>query len=185
MSTSPRRRLRAVSSRPRVVIAGGGVAAVEAVLALRDLAGRHVGIDMIVPVPVLPHRPSSVATPFGFGGPPTLDLGELAGREGTRRSRTHADAPAFRPRDLRPTVSAAWPFGRPGVRRAVAPQLRVADWPAGAVSSASMNPVRYLAAGAARKRLRGEGDGARAAERACERSEADQIGVSRQAPGRR
>jgi hypothetical protein len=46
-----------------------------------------------------------------------------------------------------------------------------------------MNPVRYLAAGAARKRLRGEGDGARAAERACERSEADQIGVSRQAPG--
>jgi sulfide:quinone oxidoreductase len=82
MSTSPRRRLRAVSSRPRVVIAGGGVAAVEAVLALRDLAGRHVGIDMIVPVPVLPHRPSSVATPFGFGGPPTLDLGELAGREG-------------------------------------------------------------------------------------------------------
>jgi sulfide:quinone oxidoreductase len=72
--------LRSVGSRPRVVIAGGGVAAVEAVLALRDLVGRQIGIDMLVPERVLAHRPSSVATPFGFGGPPELDLAELGRR---------------------------------------------------------------------------------------------------------
>jgi len=74
--------LRSVASRPRVVVAGGGVAAVEAVLALRDLAGRQVAIDMLGPERVLPHRPSSVAAPFGFGGPPELDLAELERRHG-------------------------------------------------------------------------------------------------------
>jgi sulfide:quinone oxidoreductase len=66
--------------RQRVVIAGSGVAAVEAVLALRHLAGRGFDIELVAPTHSLVDRPASVATPFGFGTPPPLELGELARR---------------------------------------------------------------------------------------------------------
>jgi sulfide:quinone oxidoreductase len=62
----------------RVLIAGSGVAAVEAILALRHLAGRHFDIDLLAPAHALEHRPAAVAAPFGFGAPPPLDLHELA-----------------------------------------------------------------------------------------------------------
>jgi sulfide:quinone oxidoreductase len=64
----------------RVLIAGSGVAAVEAVLALRHLAGRQFDIDLLAPAPAFENRPASVATPFGFGAPPPIDLHELASR---------------------------------------------------------------------------------------------------------
>jgi sulfide:quinone oxidoreductase len=64
----------------RVVIAGSGVAAVEAVLALRELAGSRVEIVLVAPAHALEHRPASVAAPFGFGAPLPLDLRELARR---------------------------------------------------------------------------------------------------------
>jgi sulfide:quinone oxidoreductase len=65
---------------PRVLIAGSGVAAVEAVLALRALAGRGFEIDLLAPSHALEHRPASVAAPFGLGAPPPLDLHDLARR---------------------------------------------------------------------------------------------------------
>ena len=49
----------------RVLIAGAGVAAVECVLALRELAGARVEIELLAPAAELVHRPSSVLTPFG------------------------------------------------------------------------------------------------------------------------
>jgi sulfide:quinone oxidoreductase len=64
----------------RVVIAGSGVAAVEAVLALRHLAGRRFEIELLAPAHALEHKPASVATPFGLGAPPPLDLHRLAER---------------------------------------------------------------------------------------------------------
>jgi len=64
----------------RVLIAGSGVAAVEAVLALRELAGRGVEIDIVAPAHALEYRPASVAAPFGFGAPAPLDLHGLANR---------------------------------------------------------------------------------------------------------
>lgn len=64
----------------RVLIAGSGVAAVEAVLALRHLAGRGFDIDLLAPSHALEHRPASVAAPFGLGAPPPLDVHELARR---------------------------------------------------------------------------------------------------------
>jgi len=70
----------AVMSSHRVVIAGSGVAAVEAVLALRHLAGPHFDIELLAPTHALVNRPASVATPFGLGAPPPLDLRELADR---------------------------------------------------------------------------------------------------------
>jgi sulfide:quinone oxidoreductase len=66
------------SPRPRVVIAGGGVAAIEALLALRHLVGDQVSIQLLAPERSFDHRPSSVAKPFGLGAPPRLDLDALA-----------------------------------------------------------------------------------------------------------
>ena len=68
-------------SRGRVVVVGGGVAAVEAVLALRDLTGGRLVIDMVASEAVLAHRAWSVAQPFGLGAGPVIDLSELARRQ--------------------------------------------------------------------------------------------------------
>src|SRR5919108_2428706 len=65
---------------PRVLIAGSGVAAVEAILALRHLAGHRIDIAVLAPSHAFVNRPAAVAEPFGFGAPPPLDLGELATR---------------------------------------------------------------------------------------------------------
>lgn len=48
----------------RVVIAGGGVAALEATLALRALAENRVSIELIAPEPDFVYRPLSVGDPF-------------------------------------------------------------------------------------------------------------------------
>ena len=85
----------------RVLIAGSGVAAVEAVLALRHLAGRDFDLELLAPAHALEHRPASVATPFGFGAPPPLDLHALASRyavELTEGELVAVDAPARRAR---------------------------------------------------------------------------------------
>ena len=52
---------------PRVVIAGGGVAALEALIALRDLAGDRVNVTLVAPEPDFVYRPLSVAEPFCLG----------------------------------------------------------------------------------------------------------------------
>lgn len=51
-------------SEMRVLIAGGGVAALEAALALRALAGDRVRVELLAPGTQFPHRPSSVVSPF-------------------------------------------------------------------------------------------------------------------------
>jgi sulfide:quinone oxidoreductase len=66
------------SGRPRIVIAGGGVAAIEALLALRHIIGEQVAITLLAPERSFVHRPSSVAGPFGLGGRAPLDLARIA-----------------------------------------------------------------------------------------------------------
>jgi sulfide:quinone oxidoreductase len=66
----------------RVLVAGAGVAAVECVLALRELAGSQVEIELLAPAPELVHRPASVQTPFGADAAPRIDLSALAGELG-------------------------------------------------------------------------------------------------------
>ncbi len=62
--------IRARFPRPlRVLIAGGGVAALEAALALRELAGDRVDTTLLTPEPTFVHRPLSVLEPFSHGGP--------------------------------------------------------------------------------------------------------------------
>jgi hypothetical protein len=53
---------------------GGGVAALEALLALRALAEERVEIDLIAPEPVFTYRPLAVAEPFGIGQAHRYDL---------------------------------------------------------------------------------------------------------------
>jgi len=66
----------------RVLIAGGGVAALEATLALRALAGDRVEIELLAPDVNFVYRPLSVAEPFEQGQAwsfPLARLVELAG----------------------------------------------------------------------------------------------------------
>jgi sulfide:quinone oxidoreductase len=60
-----------------IVIAGGGVAAVEAVAALRTLAGPGPRITVVAPEPEFVPRAASVATPFGLGAPTPLSYDTL------------------------------------------------------------------------------------------------------------
>jgi sulfide:quinone oxidoreductase len=70
------------SSKPRVLIAGGGVAAIEAMLALRDLAGDRVEVELHAPRQDFVYRPLAVGEPFVAGGLLEFDLEDLAARAG-------------------------------------------------------------------------------------------------------
>jgi sulfide:quinone oxidoreductase len=62
----------------RVVIAGGGFAALEALIALHRLGGGRVDLTFVTPEPELSYRPLSVVEPFGLGEAPRFDLAEIA-----------------------------------------------------------------------------------------------------------
>ena len=66
----------------RVLIAGGGVAALEAALALRALAEDRVSVEMLAPEPQFWYRPFAVAEPFGLGEVRRFELPELAAAAG-------------------------------------------------------------------------------------------------------
>jgi hypothetical protein len=55
----------------RVLIAGGGVAGLEALLALRALAGDLVDLELLAPEPAFWYRPLAVAEPFDAGRSPS------------------------------------------------------------------------------------------------------------------
>ena len=68
--------------RLQVVIAGGGVAAVEAMLALRELAGDRVAVTMLSPEREFLYRPVTVAEAFDRGEARAYSLAELVERNG-------------------------------------------------------------------------------------------------------
>ena len=61
-----------------VVIAGGGVAALEAALALRDLGGDRVALTMLAPQTELVYQPLSVGDPFALGAAKRYPLADVA-----------------------------------------------------------------------------------------------------------
>jgi sulfide:quinone oxidoreductase len=68
-----------VSATPfKVVIAGGGVAALEGALALRDLAGDRVTVTMLAPEEDFVYRPLTVREPFAHGRAERYLLSEMA-----------------------------------------------------------------------------------------------------------
>jgi sulfide:quinone oxidoreductase len=66
----------------RVAICGGGVAAVEALLALRQILAIGPHIDLIAPNSKFVYQPMAVAEPFGLARTRLLDVGEIAGQLG-------------------------------------------------------------------------------------------------------
>jgi sulfide:quinone oxidoreductase len=69
-------------SRFRVVICGGGIAAVEALLRLRTLAGDALDITLVAPNDDLSYRPLAVDEPFSRRGIRRYPLRTIAGRTG-------------------------------------------------------------------------------------------------------
>jgi sulfide:quinone oxidoreductase len=72
------------SSPLRVLIAGGGVAGLEGLLAVRDLAGERVELTLLSPQPEFVYRPMAVAEPFGRGRATRHDLNRIAADVGAR-----------------------------------------------------------------------------------------------------
>jgi sulfide:quinone oxidoreductase len=62
----------------RVVIAGGGVAALEGALALREVGGDRISTTLIAPNSDFIYRPMSVRAPFGFAGATRYPLEQMA-----------------------------------------------------------------------------------------------------------
>jgi sulfide:quinone oxidoreductase len=62
----------------KVTIVGGGVAALEALIALRGLAEERVALELISPRAAWIYRPLAVAEPFGLGEVKTYDLVKIA-----------------------------------------------------------------------------------------------------------
>ena len=62
----------------RVVICGGGIAAVEGLLHLRRVAGHDVDIEVVAPNDELVYRPMAVREPFAWGPPRRYPLRRIA-----------------------------------------------------------------------------------------------------------
>jgi sulfide:quinone oxidoreductase len=76
----PRARLAGMEGhgRAKVVIVGGGVAALEAALALEALAAENVEVELVAPERDFTYRPLLVTEPFGAGQVRTFPLRRLA-----------------------------------------------------------------------------------------------------------
>jgi sulfide:quinone oxidoreductase len=80
-----------------VLIVGGGVAALETLMALRDLAGDRVRVTLVAAEPDFVYRPMAVAEPFGLGEARRYPLGRVvedfdAGLVQARVAGVHASA---------------------------------------------------------------------------------------------
>lgn len=78
----------APAERPAVVVVGGGIAALETVLALHDLAPGLLAVTMIAPEPEFALRPLNVARPFARGHADRLDLAAFMEEHDGRFRRT-------------------------------------------------------------------------------------------------
>jgi sulfide:quinone oxidoreductase len=70
------------SGRLRVVIAGGGVAALETALALKHLAPGHIDVTILAPNAEFIYRPLAVREPFAYGAATRYPLQRIAGDAG-------------------------------------------------------------------------------------------------------
>ncbi|MEX1357525.1 MAG: FAD-dependent oxidoreductase [Gaiellaceae bacterium] len=68
----------------RVLIAGAGVAGLEALLALRALAEERVAVELLAPDTCFEYRPLAVAEPFGAGHVQRFELPPIAEAAGAR-----------------------------------------------------------------------------------------------------
>ncbi|MGA2925996.1 MAG: FAD-dependent oxidoreductase [Solirubrobacteraceae bacterium] len=71
-------KLHAIQHRPKIVIAGAGVAGLEALMALRAMVGGTVEIELLSPDVEFSYRQISVGEPFGLGEVRRFDLATIA-----------------------------------------------------------------------------------------------------------
>ena len=71
-------------ARPTVLIAGGGVAGLEALLMVRRLLGPRVRAVVLAPEPEFTYRQYAVAEPFSYGEMARFDLADLVSKAGGR-----------------------------------------------------------------------------------------------------
>jgi sulfide:quinone oxidoreductase len=71
-------------SRLQIVVAGGGVAGLEALLALRNLAGERVDLTLLEPHTEFVFRPAATAETFGRGYGQRIPMTRVAGAVGAR-----------------------------------------------------------------------------------------------------
>jgi sulfide:quinone oxidoreductase len=83
----------------RVLVAGGGVAAVEAVIALRALGRNRVSVELLAPNDVYVERQSFSVSPFTGSGVPHVPLDGLD----VRRHRGALDAADATAHEVRTT----------------------------------------------------------------------------------
>ncbi|MEA2172066.1 MAG: sulfide:quinone oxidoreductase, partial [Solirubrobacteraceae bacterium] len=67
-----------------VLVVGGGVAALETTLALRELAGDRAAVTLIAPDPEFVYRPMTVREPFAGPAARRHDLREMADDMGAK-----------------------------------------------------------------------------------------------------
>ncbi|MFN8163339.1 MAG: FAD-dependent oxidoreductase [Solirubrobacterales bacterium] len=67
-----------MATRAKVLIIGGGVAAVEAAVALRELAGDRVQVEMCAPREDFVYRPFAVGEPYGHSRPLRYGIQRIA-----------------------------------------------------------------------------------------------------------
>ena len=92
----------------RVLVAGGGVAGMEAILALRALTPEAVDITLLASESTFAYRPMAVAVPFARGHVQRLHLAEFARETSTRLVR--GELAAVEPGIARTTGGAALPY---------------------------------------------------------------------------
>lgn len=71
----------------RVLMVGGGVAALEGILALQDLAEERVEVTLLCPESEFGYRPASVAVPFGLGEVYRYPISDVAAAAGALHKR--------------------------------------------------------------------------------------------------
>jgi sulfide:quinone oxidoreductase len=81
-----------LNKKARVLIAGGGVAGLEAAIALHEIAGDRAEVTICSPREDFIYRPFAVAEPYGASRPMRYDLAELAERCGATYRRAGIDS---------------------------------------------------------------------------------------------
>ncbi len=84
MTALPRPVARAARTAKRVVICGGGVAAIEALLGLRGLLGLSARVDVIAPNRRFVYQPLAVAEPFGLAHTSVFELATVTAEYGAQ-----------------------------------------------------------------------------------------------------
>ena len=74
----------------KVVIAGGGVAGLEAAFALREHAGAAVDLTLLAPATEFVYRPMNVREPFAYAAAQSYPLDRIARDLDAELYRTHS-----------------------------------------------------------------------------------------------